>query len=269
MKKSRRKALGQHFLTSRSFLRKIIKTINPQPEDLVIEIGPGKGALTSPLARRAGKVIAIEKDRLLIPGLRRKNIPRLLIIEKDVLRVDFQKLLEKEKDAFKQVKLVGNLPYSISSPLLFKILQNKELFSECVFLLQKEVAQRVCANPGSKKFAPISIIFQIHFSAQVHVLIPPGAFSPPPQVESALIALKRRRCPLFDIESDAQYLEFLRSAFRHRRKTLRNNLERLDLSSSLIHKAFQDLDIKKDARPEQLTISQFVSLFDFIYSEKT
>ena len=269
MKKSRRKALGQHFLTSRSFLKKIIKTINPQPEELVIEIGPGKGVLTSPLARKAGKVIAIEKDSSLIPGLRRKNIPRLLIIEKDVLRVDFQKLLEKEKDAFKKVKLVGNLPYSISSPLLFKILQGKELFSECIFLLQKEVAQRVGAKPGSKKFAPLSIIFQIHFSTQVHTLIPPQAFSPPPQVESALISLKRRRFPLFDMESDAQFLEFLKGAFRHRRKTLHNNLERLDLSSSLIHKAFQDLDIKKDARPEQLTISQFANLFEILHSETT
>ena len=266
MKKSRRKALGQHFLTSRTLLRKIVKTINPQPEDLVIEIGPGKGVLTSPLARRAGKVIAIEKDSSLIPGLKRKNIPRLLIIEKDVLRVDFQKLLEKEKDPLKQVKLVGNLPYSISSPLLFKILQAKELFSECVFLLQKEVAQRICAEPGSKKFAPLSIIFQIYFSAQIHTLIPPQAFSPPPQVESALISLKRRPSPLFHIESDAQFLEFLKGTFRHRRKTLRNNLERLNFSSSLIHKAFQDLDIKKDARPEQLTISQFVNLFEIIHS---
>lgn len=269
MKKSRRKAFGQHFLTNSTLLKKIVKTINPQPEDLVIEVGPGKGVLTSPLAQEAGKVIAIERDGSFIPTLRRKHMPHLLILEKDVLKVDFKNLLEKEKDAFRNVKLVGNLPYSISSPLLFKILQDKELFSECVFLLQKEVAQRVCAKPGSKKFAPLSIIFQIHFSTQIHALIPPQAFSPPPQVESALISLKRRRSPLFHIEKDALFLELLKGAFRHRRKTLHNNLERLDLSSSLIHKAFQNLDIKKDARPEQLTISQFVSLFDFIHSEKT
>ena len=269
MKKSRRKALGQHFLTSRSLLRKIIKTINPQLEDLIIEIGPGKGVLTSPLGEKAGKVIAIEKDSTLIPTLRSKHVPRLLILEKDVLKVDFKKLLEKEKDAFKKVKLVGNLPYSISSPLLFKVLQSKELFSECIFLLQKEVAQRVCAKPGSKKFAPLSIIFQIHFSAQIHTIIPPGAFSPPPQVESALISLKRRRFPLFHIENEAHFIEFLKGTFRHRRKTLRNNLERLNFSSSLIHKAFQNLDIKKDARPEQLTISQFVNLFEIIHSEIT
>lgn len=268
MKKSRRKALGQHFLTSRTLLRKIIKTINPQPEDLVIEVGPGKGILTSPLAKGAGKVIAIERDSSFIPTLRRKHIPHLLILEKDVLKVDFKNLLKKEKDDFKKVKLVGNLPYSISSPLLFKILKDKELFSECVFLLQKEVAQRVCAEPGSKKFAPLSIIIQIHFSTQIHAFIPPQAFSPPPQVKSALISLKRRPSPLFHIKNDTRFLELLKGTFRHRRKTLHNNLERLDFPSPLIHEALQNLDIKKDARPEQLTIFQFVSLFNFIYSEK-
>jgi 16S rRNA (adenine1518-N6/adenine1519-N6)-dimethyltransferase len=269
LKKSRRKALGQHFLRSRSVLKMILRTINPQPDDLIIEIGSGKGILTLPLAKKAGKVIAIEKDRSLIPALRRKDIPHLLILEKDVLKVDFQQLLKEEKGPCTRVKLVGNLPYSISSPLLFNILHERGFFSECVFLLQKEVAQRVSAEPGSKKFAPLSIIFQLYFSARIQAIIPPQAFSPPPRVESALISLQRRKVPLFPLENDSFFLEFLKGTFRHRRKTLRNNLQRLSIPSSLIEDAFQDLSIKKDARPEQLTISQWVNLFEILHPEST
>lgn len=267
MKRSRRKALGQHFLKSRSVLRKIIRAIDPKPEDLIIEIGPGKGVLTFPLARQAGKVIAIEKDRSLTPALRGKKIPRLLILEEDVLRVDFQKLLEGEKQPRAHTKIVGNLPYSISSPLLFKLFAEKELFSECVFLLQKEVAQRIGAEPGSKRFAPLSILFQIYFSVNIYTIIPPEAFSPPPRVESALISLKRRTTPLFPIEDEAPFLSFLKGAFQHRRKTLLNNLERMDFSPSEIESAFQKCRIKKEARAEELSISQFFRLFTLLCSD--
>lgn len=267
MKKSKRKALGQHFLASRKILRKIVKTINPQPQDLIIEIGAGKGVLTFPLAKQAGKVIAIEKEKSFIPLLQSKKIPNLTVVEEDVLKMDFNKLIKKETDSQTKMKLVGNLPYSISAPLLFKVFKDKALFPECIFLLQKEVAERIGARAESKKYAPLSILFQIYFSTKIHFTVNPEAFSPPPRVKSALISIKRRSSPLFAIENDQFFLNFLKGAFRHRRKMLHNNLERLGFSSSQIRGAFQKAKIKKDLRPEQLSISQFVALFNLFFPQ--
>jgi 16S rRNA (adenine1518-N6/adenine1519-N6)-dimethyltransferase len=228
---------------------------------LVIEIGPGKGALTLPLVAKAGQVIAIEKDSSLAAFLQKKDLPNLTVLEEDILKVDFKKLYKK--DTLGTVKLVGNLPYSISSPLLFKILAEKDLFSECVFLFQKEFAERICAQPGVKKYAPLSILFQIYFSTKLHFFVPPNSFSPPPRVESALISLQKREKPLFQLEGEV-FLKFLKKAFQHRRKTLFNNLTRLQYQPSLLREAFQKFGLANSLRPEQLTISQFVSLYQFL-----
>jgi 16S rRNA (adenine1518-N6/adenine1519-N6)-dimethyltransferase len=261
MKRRAAKALGQHFLKNPLILKKIVSTIHPQKSDLIIEIGPGKGALTLPLVTKAGKVIAIEKDSFLAAFLQKKDLPNLTVLQEDILKVDFKKLFEK--DTWDTVKLVGNLPYSISSPLLFKIIGEKELFSECVFLFQKEFAERICAKPGTKKYAPLSILFQIHFSTKLHFFVPPDSFSPPPRVESALISLQKREKPLFQLEEEA-FLKFLKGAFQHRRKTLFNNLARLQYPPSLLREAFQKLNLVVTLRPEQLAISQFVSLYQYL-----
>ncbi|MGD8536586.1 MAG: 16S rRNA (adenine(1518)-N(6)/adenine(1519)-N(6))-dimethyltransferase RsmA, partial [Candidatus Aminicenantes bacterium] len=244
-------------------LKKIIRRISPQEQDLIIEIGAGRGALTFPLAEKAGKVIAIETDPTLIPSLIKKNIPNLTILEKDILKVDFLALLNKEKNFKGNQKLVGNLPFSLSSPLLFKVLGEKELFTECVFLLQKEVAERLCAQPGSKAYAPLSILFQIHFLLQLHFTVSPECFSPPPKVDSALISLKKRERPLFSLKNEELFRDFLKGAFKHRRKILRNNLVKLDIPLSTIDKAYLKFDIKKNTRAEQLPISRFVDLFHY------
>jgi 16S rRNA (adenine1518-N6/adenine1519-N6)-dimethyltransferase len=255
--------LGQHFLSDPGILNKIVRVIDPQPEDRIIEVGAGKGALTFPLAQKAAEVIAIEKDGELIPLLRTKKQDNLTIIEKDVLRVDFGELLAAGAGVPGPVKLVGNLPYSISSPLMFKVLEDKRLFPRCVFLLQKEVAERICAQPGSKKYAPLSILVQNHFSARVHCLVHPGSFSPPPRVESALISLERRASPLFEIPDERLFLKFLQEAFRHRRKILMNNLGRSGWPPDALLTAYEELGLKRTARPEELTIAQFVRLFNF------
>lgn len=269
MKRRKIKALGQHFLKNPFVLRKIIRSISPKKNDLIIEIGAGKGALTFPLAEKAGKVIAIEKDKNFIPLLQRKNILNLTILEGDVLKMNFREILKKEKNFKDNVKIVGNLPYSISSPLLFKIFAEKKLFSECIFLLQREVAERICAQPGSKKYAPLSIQFQIYFSAKLHFGVSPKSFSPPPQVKSALISLKKREKPLFSIEREELFQKFLRGAFQHRRKILFNNLEKFNLPLSLIREAYQKYTLEKNIRPEQLSISQYVDLFNFLFLNST
>lgn len=261
---SKRKALGQHFLVSRSVLTKIIEVISPQKDDFIIEIGAGRGALTFPLAERCAKVIAIEKDKSLIPLLLEKKKDNVVVICQDALKIDFRELLDEEPSYKGRVKLVGNLPYVISSPLLFKALEEKDLFSECVFLLQKEVAERIIAQPGSKKYAPLSILFQMEYETKLHLIIAPGSFSPPPQVQSALISFKRRPAPFFSIKNKDLFRSFLRTAFAKRRKTLLNNLKSFIFPLPLIREALDRASIREDARAEQVSIAEFVSLFDFL-----
>lgn len=264
MNRKKTKTMGQHFLKNPGILRKIVQTISPQENDLLIEIGAGKGALTFPLARTGGKVIAIEMDKNLTPYLKKKEILNIKIVEKDILKIDFRQLIKNKANFKKKVKLVGNLPYSISSPLLFKVLAEREIFSECHFLLQKEFAERVCAKPRTKKFAPLSILFQIIFSTKLHFIVSPESFSPPPRVESALISLKKRDKPLFSIDNEEDFKKFLKGSFRHRRKTLFNNLIRFNYSPPFLKEAFDKLNLSNLLRPEELTICQFVSLFKFL-----
>ncbi len=263
--RTKRKALGQHFLKSQAVLKKIIRRISPQEQDLIVEIGAGKGALTFLLAEKAGKVIAIEKDPALIPSLKKKKIPNLIILEEDILEVNFHELLKTEKNFRGRLKLVGNLPYSLSSPILFKVLEERELFTECVFLLQREVAERICGQPGSKNYAPLSILFQIHFHLQLHFTIPPQCFSPPPKVYSALISLKKRKRALFVLQNEELFRDFLKGAFKHRRKILRNNLEKLNIPLSSIDEAYLKFEIERNMRAEQLPISRFVDLFQYFF----
>ena len=258
------KALGQHFLTSRAILNKIVSIISPHKDELIIEIGAGKGALTFALAERCGKVIAIEKDQSLIPFLVEKKRGNVDILEKDVLSIDFFSLLEEERTFFGKVKLVGNLTYSISSPLLFKTLEAKDLFSSCVFLLQKEVAERMSAGPGSKKYAPLSILFQIYFDVRLRFIVAPGSFSPPPRVQSALVSLEKREAPLFLVRDRSRFQAFLRTAFAQRRKTLLNNLKSLGLPFPLFIESFRQLGLDPGVRAEQVPIEKFVCLFDAV-----
>lgn len=259
---SKTKALGQHFLSDRSILKKIVDIIAPRKDELVIEIGAGKGALTFPLADRAGKVIAIEKDKDLIPFLREGDRKNIVVLERDVLRVDFRKLVADETAFPGKAKLAGNLPYSISSPLLFKVLEDKDLFSACVFLLQKEVAERLGAKPGSKDYAPLSILFQLHFDVRLRFTLAPGAFSPPPKVRSTLVSLAKKPQPLFALSDEDGFRRFLRTAFTQRRKTLFNNLKSSPFPPGLLKESFRRLFLKETVRAEQLSISQFVALFE-------
>jgi 16S rRNA (adenine1518-N6/adenine1519-N6)-dimethyltransferase len=259
---TKRKALGQHFLTSRAVLKKIIAVISPQKDELIIEIGPGKGALTFPLAERSAKLIAIEKDTALIPFLRENAKKNIIILEQDVLRADFRKVFSAEPGFRGKVKLVGNLPYSISTPLLFKVLADKDLIPECIFLLQKEVAERVAARSGSKKYAPLSILFQFDYEVRLHFDVAPGAFSPPPRVQSTLVSLHKRAGPLIPVSDRVGFHRFLRTAFGQRRKTLLNNLKNYPFAVAAVKNAFSQLALSENVRAEQLPIDRLVELFD-------
>jgi len=260
MKKSRRQALGQHFLKDKKALRKIVRLINPQPEDTLIEIGPGKGALTFLLTSKAGRVIAIEKDTRLASLLKERAPKNLQVLEEDILKVSFKKLLPP----CTQIKLVGNLPYSISTPILFRVMEEQSFFSECHFLLQKEVAKRICALPGSKAYAPLSIYFFNFFVSKLHFTLASAAFYPPPKVDSGFISLRKRPAPLFPLSNDQEFLQFLKTVFQHRRKTIYNNLLLANIPPPYIKEAFMACKIEAHLRPEQIHLEQFVRLYNHI-----
>ena len=260
MKKSRKQALGQHFLRDKKALRRIVRIINPQPEDTLIEIGPGKGALTFLLTPKAGKVFAIEKDARLASLLKERAPKNLQVLEDDILKVSFKKWLPPQT----QFKLVGNLPYSISSPILFKVMEEQSLISECHFLLQKEVAKRICALPNTKAYAPLSIYFLNFFVTKLHFTLASAAFYPPPKVDSGFISLTKRQAPLFPLSNDQEFLKFLKTAFRHRRKTIYNNLLLANISPPDIKDAFLACKIEAHLRPEQIHLEQFIRLYEHI-----
>jgi 16S rRNA (adenine1518-N6/adenine1519-N6)-dimethyltransferase len=260
MKKTRRKALGQHFLTHRKTLLRIVAVIAPRAGEIIVEIGAGKGALTRYLALSGADIIALEKDKALIPHLKKLDYSNLVVLEKDVLRTRFRDLVHG-----KTGKIVGNLPYAISSPILFKVLEEKDTISSCVFLLQKEVAQRVCASPGTKKYAPISILLQNDFVPHLHFSVPATAFSPPPQVQSGLISLAKRPQAISLVPHQEAFARFLRASFQSRRKMLSNNLKALAIPSSLIEETYRVCGIDEKWRPEQVSLQQYVALYTYLF----
>ncbi|MBC7364229.1 MAG: ribosomal RNA small subunit methyltransferase A [Candidatus Aminicenantes bacterium] len=261
-KRTRRQLLGQHFLHEKKILMKIVEAVDPKPEDLIVEIGPGQGALTFPLAARAGKVVAVEKDYVLIPQLEKAGPSNLEIIAGDILEIDLNSLLEKKKAGFKLIKLAGNLPYHISSQVLFVLLQVREKVERAVFLFQKEVAERIVSPAGQKKYSPLSILLQNYFDTQILFQINPGAFNPPPKVDSACIRLLRREVPLyFQPEEEASFYHFLQQVFHQRRKTLVKNLESAGLKRERVLIVLEKEGVKSMSRAEELPPEVLVRIF--------
>jgi 16S rRNA (adenine1518-N6/adenine1519-N6)-dimethyltransferase len=258
MKKSRRHALGQHFLTNEGVLRKIVGVIDPRPGDVILEIGAGRGALTARLAERAGRVVALEKDARLIPELRKAMPANVEIVHGDILKADLGDF--QASSGARSLRLVGNLPYSISSPLLFKVLDDRGLLSDGVFLLQKEVAERVTAGPRTKSYAPLAILLQNEFEAEIAFTVAPGSFSPPPKVQSALLVLERRAAPLQPGAAEEPFRAFLRAAFAERRKMLWKNLARRATPEALAA-AYERTGLARNARAEELPPGTLFALF--------
>src|ERR1700689_1753859 len=216
--------LGQHFLFRKSILDRIADAACGERVPRVVEIGPGKGALTEALLERADKVVGIEVDPHLVHYLRQKfrdpiEQGRLEVIEGDVLKTDFSGAV-----------IVGNLPYYITSPILEKVFALKEGWTRAVFMMQSEVAERLAAKPGNRDFGYLTVQTQVHAHPEILFTVPRDAFRPPPKVESAVVRLERRTLP--EVEDPASFLKFASMCFRYKRKTLRNNLTPLyDLSA--------------------------------------
>lgn len=255
-KTSRRHALGQHFLHNPRVLDRIIRVIAPEKQDSIVEIGAGQGALTFRLARAAGRVIAVERDPSLIPELENQGYANLVIKQADILKIRLSDLIGDG-----QTKLVGNLPYSVSSPILFKVLRERKNVLECHFLVQKEFAARLTSRPESRSYAPLTILIQNAFHVTTDFFVAPGSFRPPPRVDSAFISLFKRDRPQIVLADEEAFRRFLFTAFSQRRKKLINNLKSLRSAGIDPEKGLQASGIDGDLRPEAVSIPDFGRLF--------
>ncbi len=246
-----RKRFGQHFLHDQNIIHKIISALNPQPGQNIVEIGPGQGALTLPLLKRCQRLTAIELDRDLIPILQRKSadIGELTLVNQDVLNFDLAAL---ELDP--PFRMVGNLPYNISTPLMFHLLKSSALISDMVFMLQKEVAQRIIADPHNKLYGKLTVMMQYFCESEYLFDVPPGCFSPPPRVDSAVIRLRPHATLPANVDVD-ELEKVVSAAFNQRRKTISNSLKNL-IDRSIIN----SLGIDPSARAENLSLTHFVQL---------
>jgi 16S rRNA (adenine1518-N6/adenine1519-N6)-dimethyltransferase len=210
--------LGQHFLIRRGILERLAAAACPEPEPLVIEIGPGRGALTEFLLARAGRVVAVELDSALAAGLREKfrSAGKLEVVEKDVLKANLA--------GWGPAVIAGNLPYYITSPILEKIFAMGPLLRRAVLMVQKEVADRLTASPGTRDYGYLTVETNFFTAPEVLLKVPPSAFSPPPKVVSAAVLLTPLPPGAWPAENARAFLEFAGRAFQHKRKTLRNNL---------------------------------------------
>ena len=252
-----KKHLGQHFLHERRVVEKIVLAVDPQPGDRLVEIGPGQGAITFPLLRRQKELTVIEFDRDLITPLMEasEGIGRLTIIHKDVLQVDFSKLAGDEGP----LRLVGNLPYNISSPILFHALEHAGAVRDMHFMLQKEVVDRMAAEPGSKVYGRLSVMLQAYCRVDSLFDVPPAAFRPPPKVDSAVVRLVPLPPADIGIADPALFARIVRDAFGQRRKTLRNALQQVCTGARI-----EAAGIRPDLRAEQLDVAAFKRLADHL-----
>jgi 16S rRNA (adenine1518-N6/adenine1519-N6)-dimethyltransferase len=253
----KRRALGQHFLRDVGLARSIVDLVAPAANDLVLEIGPGEGALTAELARRAGRVIALEVDPVLAARLR-ATLPSVEIVEADARGWDYGILAAP---AGGRVLVVGNLPYSVGKPILMALVAARTAIDTMALMLQREVAERVAAAPGSRVYGSLSVLTQLYCDVTLALRVPPGAFRPPPKVESAVIRLDVLPSPRVVIADERRFHVVVRAAFAQRRKTLANALAAgLGRRTEDLRATIESAGIDPSRRAETLTILEFAEL---------
>ncbi|HSD16950.1 MAG TPA: 16S rRNA (adenine(1518)-N(6)/adenine(1519)-N(6))-dimethyltransferase RsmA [Thermomonas sp.] len=256
-----KKHLGQNFLHDRSVIDKIVQAVDPRPGDAIVEIGPGQGALTFPLLKKHGAITAIEFDRDLHAPLQAaaREHGALRLIEGDVLGVDFSALAVDLAPAEGKIRLVGNLPYNLSSPILFHALDHAPAIRDMHFMLQKEVVERMAAGPGSKVYGRLSVMLQAYCTVTPLFVVPPGAFRPAPKVDSAVVRLVPKPAEAIRVADRGMFASVVRAAFGQRRKTLRNALNAVaDVA------AIEAAGLRADARAEQVDVAGFVDLANLL-----
>ncbi|OLO03477.1 MULTISPECIES: 16S rRNA (adenine(1518)-N(6)/adenine(1519)-N(6))-dimethyltransferase RsmA [Salinicola] len=249
-----RKRFGQNFLRDGGVISRIVRAIAPRAGDRLIEIGPGQGALTGPILDAAGALEVIELDRDLIPGLRVQfyDYPEFTIHEGDALKFDF---LELSRQDGRPLRVVGNLPYNISTPLIFHLLTARGAIADMHFMLQKEVVERLAAEPGGPDWGRLSVMTQYHCEVESLFVVPPGAFVPQPKVDSAIVRLTPFAEPPWPANDERHFADVVRQAFGQRRKTLRNNLK-----GTIEADALASLGIDPGRRPQTLSVEELVAI---------
>lgn len=256
------KSLGQNFLIDDSVLRDIVEGAEVGSEDLIIEVGPGVGTLTAQLLNEAKRVIAIEIDNDLIPILQEElgSHPNFELIHNDVLKVDINKIISEEKS----VKFVANLPYYVTTPIIVKLLKEKYNFKSLTIMIQKEVAERMNAQPNCKEYGSLSLLVQYYCNTEIIRRVPPSCFIPRPKVDSIVIRLDKLEEPAVNVKDEKLMFEIIRSSFNMRRKTLWNCMKFLGLSKEKTEAVFDRANVDCKRRGETLTIEEFAALSDAV-----
>ncbi len=252
--------LGQHFLADHRTLERIADAMRLEREHLVVEIGAGRGALTERLAARAGLVAAVELDPRLAAFLREKfaGEPRVRVVEADILKLALPRLIAEL--GYRRARAVGNLPYYITSPILMRLFECAGVLDQIVVMVQREVAERLTAAPGSRDYGLLSVVTQYYTRPELLFRIPPRAFRPPPKVESALVRMVvAPRGAELGLDDERRFFDFVRACFQQKRKTLRNNLK-ARYSADRIARALETLGLPPTARAESLALEQFAAL---------
>lgn len=261
-----KKKFGQNFLTDHNILTKITQTAELSKEVNVIEIGPGIGSLTQYLLEEAAEVMAFEIDKSLIPILEETMAPydNFTLVSADILKVDLLSEIQKFKNPNLPIKVVANLPYYITTPILMHLIESKIPFSEFVVMMQKEVADRIAASPKTKAYGSLSIAVQYYMEASVAFIVPRTVFIPAPNVDSAILKMVRREAPMVEVEDEEWFFKTMHSSFVHRRKTLMNNLQAAfgKESKPEIEKLLAQAEISPTIRGEALSIEEFAKLAD-------
>jgi 16S rRNA (adenine1518-N6/adenine1519-N6)-dimethyltransferase len=253
------KSLGQNFLRDPHYLNRIADAALVEPEDQVLEIGPGLGHLTAVLAQRARKVLAIEVDDRLISRLQKafSSCRNFELIHADALEYDYGSLNGRWK-------VVANLPYYISTPIIQRLIVRCDKFISLTLMLQKEVAERIAAPPGGKEYGYLSVLVQFYTIPRIEFKVPPGAFTPSPEVDSTVITLTLRDQPAVVVKDAAFFIRVIKAAFSQRRKTLRNSLKQLEAPKERMDAVFNSTGIDLGRRAETLSVEEFGKLADFL-----
>lgn len=270
-----KKSFGQNFLTDLNVLKNIVEAADITANDNVIEIGPGIGALTEQLAQAAGEVLALEIDQDLIPVLKEVLSPydNVKVINQDVLQANLPELIKREfKDPSRPIKVVANLPYYITSPILMNLLASPVEWATICVMMQKEVAQRLTAKPGTKQYGALTLAIEYQMQAKIAFDVSRKVFVPAPNVDSAIVVLTPRTNPLPVQPFDKQKLfGFIRGCFAHRRKSLWNNLQSVIGKDPAVKEkmtaVLTQLDISPQIRPEKLTLEQFIELANALHQQ--
>lgn len=263
-----KKSFGQNFLTDTNILQKIVDTAEIDDQVNVIEIGPGIGALTEFLAERAAEVMAFEIDHRLVPILADtlRNFDNVTVVNEDILKVDLAQHIQNFKNPDLPIKVVANLPYYITTPILMHLIESGIPFSEFVVMMQKEVADRISAQPNTKAYGSLSIAVQYYMTAKVAFIVPRTVFVPAPNVDSAILKMVRRPEPAVAVEDEKFFFKVSKASFTHRRKTLWNNLTgyfgKTEEIKDKLTKALEQAGLSPSVRGEALGLEEFASLAD-------